>query len=169
MIKILEGITVTAKWEQYSAFTQLKSTAGSISTSTRMIEYCNPIPPAMLSPPPNATHLRPHNFAFVCAFLSTGSIFVAFMTSPLIFNFPDMNSRCAWVLPATILPKSSSDNDSVTAAGIRTRIQAVSYGFGRRVERHSGYERISRRRECQTHHRPSSPLVLRLSQQRPSP
>lgn len=134
-----------------------------------MIDYCNPIPPTMPSPPPNATHLRPHSFALVCAFLSTGSIFVAFMTSPLIFSFPDMNSRWACVLPATILPKSSSDNDSVTAAGIRTLIQAICYGFGRRGERHSGYGRINRRRECQTHRQPSFPLVLRLSLQRPSP
>lgn len=91
-----------------------------VATSTRIVEYYNPISLAMPSPSPNASPLRPHNLALVCAFLSTGSIFVAFMTSPLIFNFPAMNSRCACVLPATILPKSSSDSDSVTAPRIRT-------------------------------------------------
>ncbi len=74
-----------------------------------------------------------YNLAFVCAFFSTGSILVAcsdtwladvsaqtdcrqhtFITSPLIFNFPDINSLCACVFPLTSLPKSSSDSDSVT-------------------------------------------------------
>ncbi len=55
-----------------------------------------------------------YNFAFVCAFFRIGSIFVAFMTSPFIFSFPDMNSRCACVFPLTSLPKSSSDSDKVT-------------------------------------------------------
>ena len=57
-----------------------------------------------------------YNFALVWAFFSTGSIFVAFITSPLTFNFPDMNSLCACVLPPTSLPKSSSDNDRVTVS-----------------------------------------------------
>lgn len=68
------------------------------------------------------SHVRKHAHSFglaVCAFLSTGSIFVAFMTSPLIFNFPDMNSRCACVFPATNFANSSSDSDSVTGGIVR--------------------------------------------------
>ena len=57
-----------------------------------------------------------YSFALApCAFLRIGSIFVAFITSPLTFNFPAMNSRCAFALPATSLPKSSSERDRVTA------------------------------------------------------
>ena len=52
--------------------------------------------------------------AFVCAFIRMGSIFVAFITSPLTFSFPAMNNRCAFAFPATSLPKSSSDNDRMT-------------------------------------------------------
>ena len=55
-----------------------------------------------------------YSFAFVWAFLRIGSIFVAFITSPLTFSFPDMNSRCAFALPLTSFPKSSSDSVSVT-------------------------------------------------------
>jgi hypothetical protein len=45
-----------------------------------------------------------------------GSIFVAFMTSPLTFNLPLINSFCALALPATNCPKSLSLSTSVTAA-----------------------------------------------------
>jgi hypothetical protein len=56
-----------------------------------------------------------YSFALVaCAFFRIGSILVAFMTSPLTFNFPDMNNRCAFALPATNLPKSSSERERVT-------------------------------------------------------
>jgi hypothetical protein len=36
------------------------------------------------------------------------------MTSPLTFNLPPMNSRWAFALPLTNLPKSSSESDRVT-------------------------------------------------------
>jgi hypothetical protein len=39
-----------------------------------------------------------------------------FITSPLTFNFPLMNSFCAFALPWTSFLKSASDNTSVTAA-----------------------------------------------------
>ena len=39
-----------------------------------------------------------------------------FITSPLTFSFPDMNSLCAWVFPLTSLPKSSSESESVTTS-----------------------------------------------------
>jgi hypothetical protein len=48
------------------------------------------------------------------AFASTPSSLVAFITSPLTFNFPDMNSLCAFAFPLTNFPKSSSDSDRVT-------------------------------------------------------
>ena len=60
------------------------------------------------------SEFRLYNFAFVCAFFNIGSIFVAFITSPLTFSFPDMNNLCACVLPLTSLPKSSSESDRVT-------------------------------------------------------
>lgn len=56
----------------------------------------------------------PYSLAFVCALFSIGSIFVAFITSPLTFSLPAMKSLCAFALPLTSLPKSSSDNESVT-------------------------------------------------------
>jgi len=59
-------------------------------------------------------HYSIYSFAFACAFFNTGSIFVAFMTSPVSFSLPAMNNRCAWVLPLVSLPKSSSDNERVT-------------------------------------------------------
>ena len=61
--------------------------------------------------------VRPHVYSFapVCAFLSMGSILVAFITSPLTFNLPLMNSFCAFAFPATSCPKSLSDRTSVTA------------------------------------------------------
>lgn len=68
-----------------------------------------------------------YNFGFVCAFFNIGSIFVAFMISPLIFSFPDMNNRCAWVLPLASLPKSSSDNERKTVLLISTDDQILSY------------------------------------------
>ena len=39
-----------------------------------------------------------------------------FITSPLIFSFPDMNNDCAFALPETSLPKFSSDRLRVTVA-----------------------------------------------------
>ena len=66
---------------------------------------------------------RIYNFGLVCAFFNIGSIFVAFMMSPLIFSFPDMNNRCAWVLPLAIFPKSSSDSDRKTRPAISTWIR----------------------------------------------
>jgi hypothetical protein len=45
-----------------------------------------------------------------------GSNLVAFITSPLTFNFPLINSFCAFALPCTNCPKSLSLNTSVTAA-----------------------------------------------------
>ncbi len=39
---------------------------------------------------------------------------MAFITSPLTFSFPDINSRCAFALPLTNFPKSSSERESVT-------------------------------------------------------
>ena len=44
------------------------------------------------------------------------TILVAFMTSPLTFNLPLINSFCAFALPCTSLPKSASLSCSVTAA-----------------------------------------------------
>lgn len=43
------------------------------------------------------------------------------MTSPLTFNFPDIKSLCAFALPATSLPKSSSERERVTVKGIIQR------------------------------------------------
>lgn len=59
-----------------------------------------------------------YNLAFICdcAFARIGSIFVAFITFPLIFNLPLINNCCAFVFPVTSLPKFSSLNDSVTSA-----------------------------------------------------
>jgi hypothetical protein len=57
----------------------------------------------------------PHNLAFPCIFLKIGSIFVAFITSPLTFNFPLINNFCAFASPLTNFPKSASLNDIVTA------------------------------------------------------
>lgn len=45
-----------------------------------------------------------------------GVYVLTFMTSPLIFNFPLMNSCCAFVFPLTILAKSSSLKLNVTSA-----------------------------------------------------
>lgn len=56
-----------------------------------------------------------YNFAFVCAFFNTGSALVAFITSPLIFSFPDMNKFWAFFFPLTRFPKSSSERDKITA------------------------------------------------------
>jgi hypothetical protein len=56
-----------------------------------------------------------YSFAFTAwAFFRIGSILVAFITSPLTFSFPPMNSLCAFALPLTSLPKSSSESDRVT-------------------------------------------------------
>jgi hypothetical protein len=63
-----------------------------------------------------ASTVEIYNFAFVCALLRIGSIFVAFITSPLTFNFPDIKSRCAFALPAINFAKSSSLSCSVTEA-----------------------------------------------------
>jgi hypothetical protein len=57
-----------------------------------------------------------YNFADVCAFFNTPSIFVAFITSPLTFNLPLINSFCAFALPCTNCPKSLSLSTRVTAA-----------------------------------------------------
>lgn len=62
------------------------------------------------------TSSNPYNLACVFAFLSTGSSFVAFMTSPLTFNLPPMNSFWAFALPATRSPKSLSLSTSVVVA-----------------------------------------------------
>lgn len=70
----------------------------------------SPSPPSFLLP-----HII-YNFATVCAFLRIGSNLVAFITSPLTFNLPLINSFCAFALPATSLPKSASLRTSVTAA-----------------------------------------------------
>lgn len=43
-----------------------------------------------------------------------GSSLVAFMMSPLILSFPDMNSRWALPLPETRFAKSASDSERVT-------------------------------------------------------
>ena len=72
---------------------------------------------------------RIYNFGFVCAFFSIGSILVAFMMSPLIFSFPDMNSRCAWVLPLASLLKSSSDNERKTTEMISTSTESRNLAF----------------------------------------
>ncbi len=56
-----------------------------------------------------------YSLAFVCALFNIGSIFVAFITSPLTLSLPAMNSLCAFALPLVNLPKSSSESDSVTA------------------------------------------------------
>lgn len=61
-------------------------------------------------------HHHPYNFAPVCAFFNIGSIFVAFITSPRIFSFPLINSFCAFALPLTSLPNSSSLSTKVTEA-----------------------------------------------------
>lgn len=55
-----------------------------------------------------------YSLACFCAFLRIGSILVAFITSPLIFSFPDMNSFCAFALPEISLAKSTSESMSVT-------------------------------------------------------
>lgn len=55
-----------------------------------------------------------YNFAAVCAFLSTGSILVAFITSPLTLSFPLIKSFCAFAFPATSCPKSFSLSTNVT-------------------------------------------------------
>lgn len=55
-----------------------------------------------------------YSFAIVCAFFKIGSIRVAFVTSPLIVNLPDMNSCIAFALPLKSLPNSSSANIKVT-------------------------------------------------------
>lgn len=65
-----------------------------------------------------------HSFALVCALFSIGSILVAFITSPLTFNLPAMNSLCAFALPLISLAKSSSDNDSVTIKRICQRLDS---------------------------------------------
>lgn len=62
---------------------------------------------------PSATN---YSFGPVWAFFRMGSILVAFMTSPLTFSFPLMNSLCALALPAINCWKSESLNTSVTLA-----------------------------------------------------
>ena len=47
------------------------------------------------------------------------------MMSPLIFSFPDMNNRCAWVLPLASLLKSSSDSERKTVLVISTDDQTL--------------------------------------------
>ena len=59
-----------------------------------------------------------YNFALFCAFLSMGSIFVAFITSPLTFSFPLMNSFCAFALPEMSFANSTSLRMSVTARNL---------------------------------------------------
>ena len=60
--------------------------------------------------------LPAYSFALSCcwAFFRIGSILVAFITSPLTFSFPPMNSFCAFACPATIFPKSASERERVT-------------------------------------------------------
>lgn len=55
------------------------------------------------------------SLALFCIFLKIGSILVAFITSPLTFNFPLINSFCAFASPLTSFPKSASLSDMVTA------------------------------------------------------
>lgn len=65
------------------------------------------------------SHTSIYNFAFASptfAFFSTASSFVAFITLPLTLSFPLINSFCAFALPTTNLPNSSSGSVSVTSA-----------------------------------------------------
>lgn len=55
-----------------------------------------------------------YSFTVVCAFFKIGSIRVAFVTSPLIFNLPDMKSCIAFAFPLKSLPNSSSAKIKVT-------------------------------------------------------
>jgi len=55
-----------------------------------------------------------HSLAFVCAFFRIGSILVAFMTLPVIFSLPLMNSFCAFALPEMSFAKSTSESLRVT-------------------------------------------------------
>lgn len=55
-----------------------------------------------------------YSLALVWAFFSTGSSLVAFMTLPLILSLPPMKRRWALALPATSLPKFSSERTRVT-------------------------------------------------------
>jgi hypothetical protein len=65
---------------------------------------------------PRSKIARHYNLGPDCAFFNIGSNFVAFITSPLTFSFPPMNSFCAFALPCTNCPKSLSLSTSVTAA-----------------------------------------------------
>ena len=71
--------------------------------------------PGFASPQKKRRKPTPQSFALDCAFLRMGSILVAFIMSPLILSLPPMNSRCAFALPATSLPKSSSERERVTS------------------------------------------------------
>lgn len=74
----------------------------------------------------------------VWAFFITGSILVAFITSPLIFNLPDMNSFCALALPETRFAKSLSESSRVTG-----KLRRVSDGVhSRRLHLHSRRQTI---------------------------
>jgi hypothetical protein len=72
-----------------------------------------------------------YSLAFVLLLANMGSSFVAFITSPLTFSFPDMKSRWALAFPATSFPKSSSERDRVTGGDGRLALQAVYIARGR--------------------------------------
>jgi len=57
-----------------------------------------------------------YSFAVTFALFKIGSILVAFITSPLTFKPPLINSFCAFALPATNCPKFLSLIDNVTVA-----------------------------------------------------
>lgn len=80
-----------------------------------------------------------------------GSILVAFMTAPLTFSLPLMNSFCALALPETSLPKFSSERLSVTVAHVSVRPDLQSEASN------------------SAHHQPSSRLELVLRQRFRSP
>ena len=81
---------------------------------------------------------RFYSFAPVCALLRTGSIRVAFITSPLIFSFPLMNSFCAFAFPAIKLAKSVSERERVTFdnGNIKSVSEANIYIFKNKKEKH---------------------------------
>lgn len=78
-------------------------------------------------PAHNHTH-HIYNFAFASptfAFFSTVSNLVAFMTLPLTLSFPLINNFCAFALPTTSLPNSSSGSVNVTSAFLPAGVAPV--------------------------------------------
>ena len=76
------------------------------------------VPPALPSTQPMILPPNPYNLAPFCTFLKIGSIFVAFITSPLTLSFPLINSLCAFALPLASPAKSLSDRINVTAGSL---------------------------------------------------